>query len=92
MQGSKLYVGNFSYSVTKEHLEELFAKYEIREIRVIEGKGFGFVEFSSPTEAENAKQALNGKEYTGRTLRIDEARPRGDRSSDHRRGSGYNRF
>lgn len=92
MQGSKLYVGNFSYSVTKENLEELFSDYEIREIRVIEGKGFGFVELSSPTEAENAKQALNGKDYTGRTLRVDEARPRGDHSSDTRRGSGYNRY
>jgi len=92
MQGSKLYVGNFSYSVTKENLEELFSNYQIRDIRVIEGKGFGFVELSSPTEAENAKQALNGKDYTGRTLRVDEARPREDRSSGHRRGSGYNRF
>ncbi len=92
MKGSKLYVGNFSYSVTKEDLGELFSNYEIRDIRLIEGKGFGFVELSSPTEAENAKQALNGKEYTGRTLRVDEARPREDRSSDFRRGSGYNRF
>jgi hypothetical protein len=47
MQGSKLYVGNFGYSVTKEELEELFAKYgEIKEIKVIEGRGFGFVEMS----------------------------------------------
>ncbi len=92
MQGSKLYVGNFSYSVTKENLEELFSDYKIRDIRIIEGKGFGFVELSSPSEAENAKQALNGKDYTGRTLRVDEARPRGDRSSDNRRGGGYNRF
>jgi RNA recognition motif-containing protein len=92
MLGSKLYVGNFSYSVTKGDLEELFSNYEIRDIRLIEGKGFGFVELSSPTEAENAKQALNGKDYTGRTLRVDEARPRGDRSSDYRRGSGYHRF
>lgn len=92
MQGSKLYVGNFSYSVTKEDLEELFSDYEIREIRVIEGKGFGFVDLSSPDEAEKAKEALNGKDYTGRTLRVDEARPRGSNSSDNRRGGGYNRY
>jgi len=92
MQGSKLYVGNFSYSVTKEDLEELFSDYEIREIRVIEGKGFGFVELSSPAEAEKAKEKLNGKDYTGRTLRVDEARPRGSDSSSPRGGRGFNRY
>lgn len=92
MQESKLYVGNFSYSVTKEDLEELFSDYEIREVRVIEGKGFGFVELSSPAEAEKAKETLNGKDYNGRTLRVDEARPRGSNSSDYRRGNGYNRY
>lgn len=92
MQGSKLYVGNFSYSVTKEDLEELFSDYEVKEVNVIEGKGFGFVELSSPSEAEKAKEALNGKDYTGRTLRVDEARPRQDRSSGSRRGGGFNRY
>ena len=76
MQGSKLYVGNLKYSVTSEDLEELFSGHgEIRQINVIEGKGFGFVELSSPEEAEAAKEALNGSEFQGRTLRIDEARP-----------------
>lgn len=96
MQGSKLYVGNFSYSVTKEDLEELFSNYEVREIKVIEGKGFGFVELASPAEAEKAKEALNGKDYTGRTLRVDEARPQSNRSFDNRRGGGggggFNRY
>jgi RNA recognition motif-containing protein len=81
MQGSKLYVGNFGYSVTKEELEELFAKYgEIKEIKVIEGRGFGFVEMSSPAEAEKAKESLNGTDFKGRSLRVDEARPPRDRS------------
>ena len=81
MQGSKLYVGNFSYATTKEELEKLFSGYgEVREVRVIEGKGFGFVELSSPAEAEKAKEALNGKEFSGRTLRVDEARPPRNRS------------
>jgi len=92
MQGSKLYVGNFSYSVKKEDLEELFSDYDVKEINVIEGKGFGFVELASPAEAEKAKESLNGKQYTGRTLRVDEARPRGSGSSDNRRGGGYNRY
>jgi len=92
MQGSKLYVGNFSYSVSKEDLEELFADYDVKEINVINGKGFGFVELSNPAEAERAKEALNGKQYTGRTLRVDEARPRREGFSDNRRGGGYNRY
>lgn len=76
MQGSKLYVGNFSYSVTKEQLKELFANYgEVKEVNVIEGRGFGFVEMSSPSEAEKAKEALNGSDLEGRTLKVDEARP-----------------
>ena len=69
MQGSKLYVGNFSYSVTKENLEELFSNYQIRDIRVIEGKGFGFVEMSSSVEAGKAKDALNDTDFEGRPLK-----------------------
>jgi RNA recognition motif-containing protein len=81
MQGSKLYVGNFSYTATKEELEELFTKFgEIKEIKVIEGRGFGFVEMSSPAEAEKAKESLNGTDFKGRTLRVDEARPPRNRS------------
>ena len=45
MQGSKLYVGNFSYSVTKEDLEQLFSTHgTITSVNVIEGRGFGFIE------------------------------------------------
>ena len=80
MQGKKLYVGNFSYSVSKEDLEKLFSSYgEVTEVNVIEGRGFGFVEMSDSSEAEKAKEELNGSEYKGRTLRVDEARPPRDR-------------
>ncbi|MFA4839090.1 MAG: RNA-binding protein [Candidatus Neomarinimicrobiota bacterium] len=76
MQGSKLYVGNLKYSVTNESLEAIFAKYgEVKNVNIIEGKGFGFVEMGTPEEAEKAKEGLNGQEFDGRTLRIDEARP-----------------
>ncbi len=93
MQGKKLYVGNFSYSVTKEELEELFSTYgEITEINLIEGRGFGFVEMSSLSDAEKAKEALNGSEFKGRTLRVDEARPPKSRSSEGRRGRGFRRY
>lgn len=76
MQGSKLYVANFGYSVTNDQLEELFATYgEVKEVKVIEGKGFGFVEMGTQAEAEKAKEALNGSDFKGRTLRVDTARP-----------------
>ena len=76
MQGSKLYVGNLQYSVTNDKLQELFAGHgEVKNVNIIEGKGFGFVEMSTPEEAEGAKEALNGTEFEGRTLKVDEARP-----------------
>ena len=51
MQGSKLYVGNLSYSATSEQLEELFANHgEVKNVNIIEGRGFGFVEMSSQSE------------------------------------------
>ncbi|MCX5868542.1 MAG: RNA-binding protein [Proteobacteria bacterium] len=87
MQYSKLYVGNLPYSVTSAKLAELFGAHgEVKEITVIEGKGFGFVEMSSPAEAEKAKEALNGQEYEGRALKIDEARPRTSQFGDNRGG------
>lgn len=89
MQGKKLYVGNLNYSVTSQELEELFANYGVVEsANVIEGRGFGFVEMSTVEEAEKAKEALNGTEFAGRTLRIDEAHPR----RNNRRGGGYRRY
>ncbi len=64
MQGSKLYVGNLTYSVTNEQLQELFAEYgEVKHVNIIEGKGFGFVEMGTPEEAQRAKDELNGTEF-----------------------------
>jgi RNA recognition motif-containing protein len=75
MQGSKLYVGNLSYSVTNKDLEELFSNYgEVRHVNIIEGKGFGFVEMSKQSEAERAKGELEGSDFKGRSLRVSEAR------------------
>ena len=80
MQGSKLYVGNLTYSVTQEQLRELFANHgAVKEAKVIEGKGFGFVEMGSQEEAEAAMKALDGSDFGGRTLKVDEARPQKDR-------------
>jgi len=87
MQGSKLYVGNLDYSVTTEQLEELFSSYgEIKQVNIIEGRGFGFVEMSDSSEAEKAKEALNGSDFKGRTLKVNEARQPGNRQRrDYRR-------
>ena len=87
MQGSKLYVGNLSYSVTNDQLEELFSNYgEVRQVNMIQGRGFGFVEMSNPSEAERAKEALDGSDFEGRTLKVDEARPpRSKQRRDYRR-------
>ena len=80
-------MGNLKYSVTDEQLKELFGGYgEVKNVNIITGKGFGFVEMSSDEEASAAKDALNGTDYEGRTLRVDEARPR--RQRDDRRGYG----
>jgi len=76
MQGSKLYVGNLKYSVTNDQLSEIFSNHgEVKSVNIIEGKGFGFVEMSSPEEAGKAKDALNDTDFEGRPLKIDEARP-----------------
>jgi len=87
MQGSKLYVGNLDYSITNDQLKELFSEHgKVKEVNLIEGRGFGFVEMSSSAEAEKAKEALNGSEFKGRNLRVDEARPpRSRQKGDFRR-------
>lgn len=73
---TKLYVGNLNYSVTSEDLKEVFSEYgEIVEAKVIEGKGFGFVEMATQSEAEMAKKELDGSQLKGRTLKVNDARP-----------------
>ncbi|MGD0565747.1 MAG: RNA-binding protein [Candidatus Goldiibacteriota bacterium] len=77
MTGSKLYVGNLVYAVTSDELKTLFATYgTVKEATVIERKGFGFVEMTTPEEAEAAMNGLNGKDFQGRILKVDEAKPK----------------
>jgi len=88
MENNKLYVGNLSYSVTNDQLEELFTNYgEVVNTNVIDGKGFGFVEMASVDEAEKAKEGLNETEFEGRTIKVDEARP-----PRPRHNGGFKRF
>lgn len=89
MQGKKLYVGNLNYQATNDDLQALFAEYgQVESVRVIEKKGFGFVEMSDPSEAEQAKEALNNTLFMGRTIKVDEARPP---KKDRRPGGGGQR-
>jgi RNA recognition motif-containing protein len=85
MEGSKLYVGNLKYSVNNDKLKELFSAYgEVKSVNIIEGKGFGFIEMSSPEEAKKAKDGLNNTDFEDRPLKIDEARPPRPRSEYRR--------
>jgi RNA recognition motif-containing protein len=81
--GKKLYVGNLSYNVDSTQLEQLFAQYgSVQSAQVISdrdtgrSKGFGFVEMGSDDEAQAAIAALNGQQHGGRTLTVNEARPK----------------
>jgi cold-inducible RNA-binding protein len=81
--GKKLYVGNLSYDVTDSSLEQMFAAHgTVESAQVImdrdtgRSKGFGFVEMKTDQEAQAAIQALNGKDSGGRTLTVNEARPK----------------
>jgi len=89
MQTNKLYVGNLNYSATHQDVEELFSKYgTVLHVKLIESKGFGFVEMSTQEEAEGAKEKLDGTDFKGRSLRVAEARPQTDRRSGGGGGRG----
>jgi RNA recognition motif-containing protein len=86
-----IYVGNLSYQVTDEDLRAAFENYgEVSSAKVIkdkftdQSKGFGFVEMSGQTEAESAIQEMSGKELKGRTLTVNEARPRNEGFNNNR--------
>ena len=76
MRSSKLYVGNLSYSATEEDLGKLFSEFgTVVGARIIGGRGFGFVEMSSPIEAEEAIETFNGYKFMGRIIRVAKAQP-----------------
>ncbi len=84
---SKLYVGNLNYSTNEESLKELFSSYgNVTSVNIISGRGFGFVEMETPEAAAAAKEALNGTELDGRTIKVDDARPRRDSNRRNFRG------
>ena len=82
----QIYVGNMSYQTTQEAIEALFGEFgEVQSVKLItdrdtgRAKGFGFVTMDDSTAANSAIEELNGKEFEGRTLRINEAKPREER-------------
>ena len=82
----KLYVGNLAFDSTEADLQELFEQFgTVRETHVItdretgRSRGFGFVTMGDNAEGEAAIAALHGKQFSGRTLTVNEARPKDDR-------------
>ena len=87
----RLYVGNLAYATTEDTLRVKFAAFgNVTSVTIIQGKGFGFVEYDSESAAQAAKAALNQTELDGRTIRVDEARAREERPQSH--GGGQRRF
>lgn len=88
-----IYVGNLAREITDDDLRKAFAAFgQVTSATVVKDKfsggsrGFGFVEMPNKKEAQAAMSALNGKEFMGRTIRVNEARPRSDYRGRERRG------
>lgn len=93
--GKKLYCGNLSYNTSSSDLEQMFAAFgTVQSAEVVmdrdtgRSKGFGFVEMSNDAEAAAATEGLNLKEHDGRSLTVNEARPRAERSGGGGGGRG----
>lgn len=93
-----IYVGNMSYDTGEEQLRALFAEHgQVDAVRIITDrdtgrpKGFAFVEMADDTAAQAALQAINGQDVDGRTLVVNEARPRTERRGGGGDGGGGGR-
>ena len=91
-----IYAGNLSFSMTEDELRDAFSAYgEVSSARIVtdretgRAKGFGFVEMPNDSEAKAAIEALNGTEIGGRSLNVNEARPREDRGGSGGGGGGF---
>ncbi len=95
----KLYVGNLSFQSSNEDLQEMFAAAGtvvsasiVTDRETGRSKGFGFVEMSSKTEGEAAINQFNGKEFNGRNITVNEARPKEERTGGGSRGGSGGGF
>jgi RNA recognition motif-containing protein len=96
--GNKLYVGNLSYNIRDEDLQQAFAQYgSVSSAKVMmdrdtgRSKGFGFVEMGSDAEAQSAINGMNGQALDGRAIVVNEARPREERPGGFGGGGGGGR-
>jgi cold-inducible RNA-binding protein len=92
---AKLFVGNLSFNTTENDLQDAFAQFgSVAEVNIMmdrmtnRPRGFAFVTMSTPEEAKNAIEGLNGKQLDGRALTVNEARPREDRPPRSGGGGG----
>jgi RNA recognition motif-containing protein len=95
----KIYVGNLSYDTGEDEIRQAFERFgEVTDANIIvdrssgRSKGFGFVEMPNGDEAAAAMSDLNGTELNGRTLNVNEARPRVERGDRGRGGGGRRRY
>ena len=95
----KIFVGNLSFGATEDGLRSLFAQHgDVDSVTILtdrdtgQSRGFGFVEMSDVRAARKAMDALNGTDYEGRTLNVNEARPREERGSGGDRRGGQRRY
>ena len=93
--GNKLFVGNLSFDATENDLQDLFAQAgPVNSVNIMQdratgrARGFGFVEMASDADAEKAISMFNGKDFQGRALTVNEARPREERGGGGG-GGGY---
>src|SRR6476469_9312694 len=93
-----IFVGNLSFGATEDSLRALFEAYgAVSRVNIVtdrdsgQPRGFGFVEMANDAEGERAIAALNGTDLDGRTLSINEARPKTERSGGGGGGGGYGR-
>lgn len=93
--GNKLYVGNLSFTITEQTLSDQFAQFgTVESVKIItdrdtgRSKGFAFVEMASDDEARAAIEKLDGTEFEGRQLKVNEAKPMAPRSNN-RSGGGF---
>jgi RNA recognition motif-containing protein len=85
----RLYVGNLSYQTAESALRQVFAEFgTLSDVTIVEGKGFGFVEFETDDAAQKAMNSLNGTQLDGRQIRVDVAQARTQRTGDGPRGGG----
>ena len=89
--GKRLYVGNLPFSVSEQHLTEKFGAFGTVESATLitdrnsgRSKGFGFVEMSADSEAQTAIEAVNGTDYDGRPVTVNEAKPMNKRENSSR--------